>query len=157
MREKGIHLVETHVAGACIGNGLGPIYVLALRRAGSRSLYPNLWEGIGGQVQPGQSFEDAVRSHLQDEAGISGRVVCPFATYVIQPGPDTGAEHAIPGVRFLVKIDGTPQPRIREDQHQGWAWLPEDEIDKVEWIPGIKDQLVDGIKLYKRLHYEDSV
>ncbi len=157
MREDAVHKVEVHVAGACIGNGLGPVKVLALHRQKDRALFPNLWECIGGQVKRGQTLEDAVLQHLREETGLSGTVLSPYITYSIRPDETNGVESVIPGVRFILRIYGYPEPNVDPRQHQNSLWLEEDELSKVEWIPGLEEQIRAGIEIYKKLHNEYSV
>lgn len=155
MREKAIERVETHVAGACVANGLGPLYLLALRRSMKRQLFPGLWECVGGQVLRGQTFEDAALDHLKDEAGIEGRVICPIATYYIPA--NHGINDLIPGIRLLVQVDRSSNVMIDAEQHDSWAWIKETEMDYVDWIPGLKDQLNKAISVYKALHYNGEI
>ena len=80
MRETGAQEQEVHVAGVCVARGAGPPAILALKRTNSRSLFPGYWEGVGGQVLPGETLEEAVQTHLREEAGLTGEVVQPFAS-----------------------------------------------------------------------------
>ena len=148
MREAGIHRIEMHVAGACIRETGGRLEMLALHRAPTRTLFPGHWEGIGGQVGPGESLEDAVARHLIDEARLAGNIMGPVATYVIDPGPSSGAAELIPGVRFLVRLAEVAQPVIDPRQHQDWRWVPVNQLSRVRWIPGMLDQLRRAVTTY---------
>lgn len=125
--------------------------MLAMHRASTRSLFPGFWEGVGGQVHPGQSFEAAVLHHLREEAGLSGVVLGPVETYVIDPGLDSGAAELIPGIRFLVRTDGAIDPTVDPRQHQGWRWVPVGRIQRISWIPGMLPQLYRAVQLYEAL------
>lgn len=149
MREAGVHRIEIHVAAAALRRVRGRAELLALHRAATRSLFPGYWEGVGGQVSPGESLDDAVLRHLSDEAGLAGRVVCPFDTYVIDPGLRSGADELIPGVRFLVSLDSGAQPTIDHRQHQGWRWVPVRSLAEVPWIPGMLPQLHRAVDLFE--------
>ena len=148
MREDGIQEIEVHVAALCLGTSGGGLRVLALHRAASRRLYPGYWEGVGGQVHPGESFEAAVLRHLEVEAGLSGSIQMPFTTYLIRPGR-SGSSYAIPGVRFLVTVSGTPTIRTDPRQHQGSRWIAPKDLESVRWIPGLISQIQKGIQLYR--------
>jgi 8-oxo-dGTP pyrophosphatase MutT (NUDIX family) len=150
VREAGIVRIEVHVAGVCLARDQSGLAMLALHRARIRSLFPSLWEGVGGQVDPGESFERAVLRHLHDEAGLDGEVLGPVDTYVIDAGPASGAEQVIPGVRLLVAAQpGVVEPSIDPRQHQGWRWVPVDSIESVPWIPGMLPQLERAVSLYR--------
>ena len=151
MREAGIHRIEVHVAAACVRQSERGLEMLALHRASSRSLFPGLWEGVGGQVGPGESLVHAVTRHLHEEASLSGQVICPVDTYVIDPGPTSGASELIPGVRFLVSLPSGVQPQIDPRQHQGWRWVPVDQLAAVAWIPGMLEQLRHAVSLFRTL------
>ena len=52
---------EVHVAGVCVRRSNdGRTEILVVRRGESRSLYPGMLSGVGGQVLRGESFEEAV-------------------------------------------------------------------------------------------------
>lgn len=141
MREEGIHKIEVHVAAVCVSDCGGNLRVLALRRANTRTLFPGLWEGVGGQLLVGESFEDGLFRHLREEAGLSGcTVMGPVAAYVIEPGP-SGAKELIPGVRFLVSFGDLPQVTIDPRQHQDSQWFRTDALQGVLWIPGLLPQI----------------
>ena len=149
VREAGVHRIEVHVAAAAMRRTNGQAELLALHRAWTRTLFPGYWEGIGGQVSPGESLEAAVLRHLSDEAGLVGTVVCPFDTYVIDPGPHSGADELIPGIRFLVRLDAGVDPTVDPQQHQGWRWVPVQRLAEVHWIPGMLPQLLRAVDLFE--------
>lgn len=148
MRERGIHRIEVHVAAVCVGQRQGALEVLALKRSPNRALFPNFWEGVGGQVKEGESLEEAILRHLLEESGISGRIRGPFTTYVIEPGVDSSADTRIPGVRFSVKVDGTPNIIVDPAQHQDSAWVPVTDLARLDWIPGLLPQIEQAIAIY---------
>lgn len=124
--------VVVHVACLCT-NGRS---VLALLRSPDQGIYPGFWEGPGGAILPGETFENGASRKMVTEAGIIGRVGRPVATYsIVSPGLPT-----IPGVRMLVEVDGEPMPSI-SSQHIAWKWIPVSEIDTINWIPGIVDDI----------------
>jgi len=81
MREDGVGLIEAHVSGVCFSGDL----VLVAKRAQNREIYPNLWECGGGQVRPGENFEEAVLRQLEEELGVKAKVIAPFKAYEILP------------------------------------------------------------------------
>jgi 8-oxo-dGTP pyrophosphatase MutT (NUDIX family) len=148
MREQGIDEIEVHAAAVCIRLHDSVPQMLALHRSAGRSLFPELWEGVGGQVHTGESFEMAVLRHLREEAGLTGTVRRPFAAYVIEPGGTTGATSRIPGVRFLVDIGDTTNPTIDAAQHQAWRWLDRNALERTNFIPGMLPQLLEAFDLW---------
>jgi 8-oxo-dGTP pyrophosphatase MutT (NUDIX family) len=148
MREQGIDEIEVHVAAVCIRVHDSTPQMLGLHRSAGRALFPGLWEGVGGQVHTGESFETAVLRHLREEAGLTGTVRKPFAAYVIEPGGSSGAASRIPGVRFLVDVDGSTDPTIDAAQHQAWRWLDRDAVERTDFIPGMLPQLREAFDLW---------
>ncbi len=143
MREEGVHEIEVHVAAMCIAKDTGR--VLALKRGPARGIFPFVWEGgVGGQVHAGETLEAAVLRHLAQEAGLAGRVLFPYATYAIPPGPHNPL---IPGIRFLVEVEKEQPIRISA-QHTEVAWLSPAELLNKEWIPGLLAHLQEGLRLY---------
>ena len=63
MREHKKHLLEVHVAGISFYQEK----VLLLQRSPERRIYPYFWECGGGQVHPGENFEDAVKRQLNKD------------------------------------------------------------------------------------------
>ena len=144
MRELGIKRIEAHVAAVCVTPPPNPL-LLAMHRSWDRTLFPGYWEGPGGQVHEEESFPEAVLRHLREEAGITGHILEPITTYVIEPGTISGAEERIPGIRFLVLMDQPVRTRLDPRQHQGSQWMPIDHISEVRWIPGVLPQLEQAI------------
>jgi len=80
MRENEKHQIEVHVSGICFDN---EGKVLIAKRDVSRNLYPDMWECGGGQVHPGENFEDAVKRQLQEELGAVVEPVRVLGSYTI--------------------------------------------------------------------------
>lgn len=148
MRELGVERIEVHVAGVCVRTFPdGQVRVLALHRTDQRTLFPDYWEGFGGQVRPGETFEAAVTRHLSDEAALRGRVIGPVCTYVIEPNSTSGSPYVIPGIRFLVEyLEG--EPSLDPRQHGEYRWIPEEDLPELSWIPGLEEQIQEALGVY---------
>lgn len=98
--------------------------VLAQQRA-----YPpetaGLWEFPGGRVEPGESDADAVRRECREELGLDVR---PTGTI----GPDVVlADDLVLRLYAARAPHGTPHPH----DHQALAWLTDQTLDSVPWLP----------------------
>lgn len=137
MREDNIHRIEVHVGCICLDNDR----VLILKRSGSRSLYPGLWECGGGQLHAGEGFGDAVTRQLREEAGVIAESAGPVGTYEI---PVTGSEQGkIPGIHLACRFRGHArgsEPTI-SSEHTEWRWQPVDRLEGLEFIPGLKEAI----------------
>ncbi len=140
MRENKKSKIEAHVAGICFKGD----EVLIAKRASSRKLYPGLWECGGGQVDPGESFEDAVKRQLKEELGVVAKPVEVLSTYAIET-----PEGKIPGIKIICMFEDYVDkkgPRISEE-HAECRWQPVSKLEGFEFIPGIREEIE---KAYKK-------
>ncbi len=145
MREKERYKIEVHVAGIVFDNDK----VFVLKRSPARRLYPDLWECGGGQVNPGENFEEAIVRQLREEAGIECKPIGILETYEIL-APDLD-QKKIPGIRFVCEFLGYTygeEPKISEEHTEG-KWISIDEADELEFIPGLKEKIREAYHLYK--------
>jgi mutator protein MutT len=146
MREEESFKVEVHVAGICIRKNNGDYEVLVAKRSPERKLYPNLWECGGGQVNPGENFEEAVRRQLKEELNIDVEVIAPINTYEIIT-PDL-AQKKIPGLIVLCKHVGG-EPRADGREFTKYKWITINKAEELEFIPRLVDDIKKAFKLYK--------
>jgi 8-oxo-dGTP pyrophosphatase MutT (NUDIX family) len=145
MRESGVEPIEAHAAAVCIAwADDGTLEVLALRRGPHRALYPSAWEGPGGAVKPGESFDQAALRKVEEETGIQGTVRGIVGTYAIPPVANPDGK-LIPGVRFIVEVPRA-RPDLSSGQHSGYRWLRPDQVRAVEWIPTVVEEVESAIK-----------
>ncbi len=108
-----------------------------------------MWRG--GQVEPGESFDEAVVRKLKEELGV---VVDPIHILKTYETPIPGLQQkVIPGVRyvcgFMSYVHGNG-PKISE-QHSECRWQPVEELDGLEFIPGLAEDITEAHLIYKRL------
>ena len=150
MHEEYIHRIEVHVAGICIDGDK----VLVVKRTPSRRLYPNLWECGGGQVESGESFEDAIKRQLRDELGVIAEPIAFVRTYEI-PTPNE-QQKKIPGVKFICKVIGFVNGKepVISSEHTEWKWQPINDLGELKFIPGVDDDIRKAYQLSKQVHRE---
>ena len=142
MREDFAHKIEVHVAGIVLNYDK----VLVAKRAENRTFFPGLWECGGGQVKPGENFEEAVKRQLKEELNVDVKVISVFKTYEIDALQLE--QKKIPGLVFVCNfLEG--EPKITKE-HSEWRFLREDELDSVEFIPGLKERI---LKAFKYKHF----
>ena len=147
MREEGIHKVEVHVAGICLRDMGGEKEVLVARRGLERKLYPGLWECGGGQMKPGENFEEAVKRQLREELGVLVSLVGVVGVYEIE-APETSQEK-IPGITFACKFEGFvngERPEVDWREIIEWEWLPLSRLKEKEFIFGIPENISKAVK-----------
>ena len=142
-RENGIHKIEVHVAGICIDleHEDGPRCLIA-KRSPTRSLYPNLWECGGGQMQEGESFPDALERQIHEEFGLDADVLFPFGDYFI---PSDGG--GIAGMKFVASVDAQQDIVLDPQEHTEYAWVREADLDRYDFIEGIAEDIAESFKI----------
>jgi len=138
---------EVHVAGTCFKNENGVLKVLLAKRSNTRKLYPNLYEGCGGQLSNNETFVTGVARHYKLEFGLDVEVFEHMHKfyYIQQPN-----EPIIPGIRFLCKyIEGNPL----SENHSEFNWLSLDEIKRIpeeKFIPELKKDFLECFDLFEK-------
>ncbi|MCL2065566.1 MAG: NUDIX domain-containing protein [Candidatus Cloacimonetes bacterium] len=146
-RENIKHNPEVHVAGLCFKNENGTIKVLIAKRNDSRKLYPNLFEGCGGQLALGENFGTGVKRHYKLEYGIDIEIFedAHELYYIQQP-----IEPLIPGIQFLCRfIEGEP----KSENHKEIKWVTYEELINIpeeEFIPKLKDTFLRFFELFMK-------
>lgn len=142
-RENGIHKIEVHVAGLCfdLDDEGGPRCLIA-KRTPARKLYPDLWECGGGQMKEGESFPQALMRQIYEEFCLDAEVLFPFGDYAIPT-----EKGCIPGMKFVCEVDGKQPVSLDPEEHTEFAWVREDDLDKYDMIPGVKDEIVESFKI----------
>jgi 8-oxo-dGTP pyrophosphatase MutT (NUDIX family) len=86
------------------------------RRSAEKAVCPDTWDLIGGHVEVGEPFEDALLREVEEEIGIR-----PFVY-------DEHSRHTLPqgGVLVLFHIVSWAggEPRLRDDEHVELRWFP---------------------------------
>lgn len=145
-RETIRHTPEVHIAGLCIKEKGNRIEALIAKRNKSRKLFPDLYEGCGGQLTESENFTTGVRRHYKLELNIDVEVIEDIHKfyYISQP-----PEPIIPGIKFLCRYsDGTP----KSENHSELKWISETALKRMPeeaFIQGLKNDFLNFIKTYK--------
>jgi hypothetical protein len=131
--------IEVHVGTICFQDKK----CLVLKRAKKRSLYPELWECGGGKVRNGETFEDAAKRQMKEEADVDIEITDVLCTYNI-PIPER-EQKVIPGLKFTCKISKDQKIEISKE-HEEWQLIGQEEIENFEFIPGIDDDIREAFK-----------
>jgi class 3 adenylate cyclase/isopentenyldiphosphate isomerase len=127
---------EVHVAGLCFRKERGILKALLSRRSPNRRLFPNLYEGCGGQLARNESFVDGVKRHYKLELGIDIAVQEDRHTFylIISPG-----EGLIPGIKFMCRYKSGEPTSVN---HTEFKWVSREELAAIpddEFIPETKN------------------
>lgn len=142
-REKIREQPEVHIAGICIKTENDKIKVLIAKRNIDRELFPELYEGCGGQLKYSEFFTDGVERHFKLEMGIKVKVLKNIHKFY---DIEKANQPKIPGIRFLcIYVDGIP----KSINHSEIRWISEEELEVIsseEFIPGLKDDIIELIE-----------
>ncbi|GAA4678913.1 NUDIX domain-containing protein [Phytohabitans rumicis] len=112
-------------AGALIVDDDGRIFIQ--RRSPDRRLFPNIWDIVGGHLEPEESVEEALRREVREETGWTISVVLgPVGEYTYTGNDGIDRTEA----DFLVRVDGDlDHPRLEAGKHTEFRWITESELD----------------------------
>jgi class 3 adenylate cyclase/ADP-ribose pyrophosphatase YjhB (NUDIX family) len=140
---------EVHVAGVCCKFEGGKYHILLAKRGKHRHLFPEKYEGCGGQLARNELFTEAVRRHFFLEMGVEVKVLGEHHLFYIIREPN---EPLIPGIRFLCEyVGGEPKS---ENHFPDPRWFAEAELKKIpddDFIPGLKKQMLTLLKVFKEI------
>jgi 8-oxo-dGTP diphosphatase len=130
--------------GALVVDGEGRVFVH--RRGPHRELYPDLWDIVGGHVEPGERMLEALAREVEEETG--WRLV---GTPVLVHVADWDGRREFD---FLVDVEGDlSRPRLEVPQHVEFRWVGAGELSLLD-----ENRDVDGgairrlVELALRLH-----
>jgi|SRR5215813_11559363 len=140
--------LAVHAAAICLRRSGNKIEVLLAKRSSDRVLYPGLWDGGGGIVLHGESFEEAVTREIKEEVGAIIKPVVPINTYFLE---DAGG---VPGVVFLCEVLGYvfgngPTPDLEEVTD--CRWVPVNDLAPFEFVPGVLRDIELAVRLFSSL------
>ncbi len=149
IREDEIHKIEVHVAGVCIQKDDG-LKVLIGKRSNERRLYPGLWECGGGQVHRKEEFEEAIKRQFKEEFGVIIDPVKAIGHYKIV---DRENDTVIPGIKFCCRFIDYIEEKIWLDEAEfvEYRWILLNEMDRYEFIPGIKEDIREAVRVYQNV------
>jgi 8-oxo-dGTP pyrophosphatase MutT (NUDIX family) len=76
---------------------------------------PDTWELLGGHVQAGETFDDALRRELDEEAGVRAIAYCEYSRHPLPHGSVL--------VLFRVSRWAGREPTLRNDEHIELRWF----------------------------------
>jgi 8-oxo-dGTP diphosphatase len=111
--------------------------VLMVKRADTKKIDPGLYSGIGGKVEPHESFYSALIREIEEETGITKfELIRPYSV-TQHPYPPTDSEWV--NIYFFVKI--AKQVKIRPTEDGTFHWVDPKEIDNLPTPTDIKDYI----------------
>lgn len=112
--------------------------LLLVQRGNADSVGAGTWEGAGGNVEPGETPEEAIRREIREETGITEVKIGQIA-YVTLIGGD--APYLI--IAYLCEV--STEEVILSDEHQACMWASEEECRKILPAAIIEDFEKNGV------------
>ena len=143
MREHSLSKIEVHVAGLCFKENK----VLLAKRSSHKKLFPEYWEGCGGQVQSDENFEEAITRKFKEELGIVVKTPKLFKTYeILTPNSN---QKKIPGLRFICFFESYFNGKSSQitTEHTEYRWVHLNELDQLNLIPSLKEDITEAFQL----------
>ncbi len=119
--------------------------VLILQRHKDEAIYPNLWELPSGKKEPLEESKNSLLREVKEETGLDIKIIMPFSVfdYQIEKSEEI---YDTTQINFLAEpIKRDDEVRL-SDEHQDFAWIPENEIDKYNLTEKTKDVIKKAFK-----------
>lgn len=115
-------------AGALIVDDRGRIFIQ--RRSPQRRLYPNTWDVVGGHLEPGESYLDALFREVPEETGWTVTEILGLVGEYSYRGDD-GQDRVERD--YVVRVAGDlAAPRLEEGRHTESRWITPAELDVID-------------------------
>lgn len=101
--------------------------VLLLRRAAPSKNNPGKWDFPGGKMDPGESFESALKREVREETGLEVTLLRPFDTAM-----STLPDRRIVYLFMLASVD--PGHVCLSDEHDAFRWAYPVELAGMELV-----------------------
>jgi 8-oxo-dGTP diphosphatase len=112
--------------------------LLMLKRADTKKVDPGLYAGIGGKVEPHESFLDALHREIEEETGITEfEIIRPYSV-TQHPYPPTDSEWV--NVYFIVNIP--KQVDVTPTEDGTFHWITPEKAAALPTAEDIHDYLV---------------
>jgi 8-oxo-dGTP diphosphatase len=111
--------------------------ILMLKRANTKKVDPGLYSGIGGKVEPHESFYDALIREIEEETGLTEfESIRPYSV-TQHPYPPSDSEWV--NIYFIVKI--AKQVEIKPTEDGTFHWIDPKEAEKLPMVQDLKDYI----------------
>ncbi len=121
--------------------------ILIIQRGTDEDIFPNLWEIPSGKREHFEKSQDALAREFKEETGIKVRPIMPVDVFEFRVEKEDEIRDATQ-ISFLCKPIGKPNIKLSHE-HQNFAWIKENELDKYNLSKETKEAISKAFKLLK--------
>jgi len=122
--------------------------ILILQRHKDEDVYPNMWELPSGKREPIEPSETSLIREVREETGLDVKIIMPFSVFDYQiEKPDEIRDST--QINFLVAP--LSDNIILSEEHQSFAWITKEEIDKYELTEATKGVIKKAFEIIDKI------
>lgn len=107
----------------------GSSFVLLGRRTANRGFYPDVWDVLGGHLEPGETGEQALVRELREEIGVTPTAWSSLGEFH-EPLPD-GNGSIVLHLHAVTSWNGTPR-NLSPEEHSEVSWFSVEDACRLE-------------------------
>lgn len=111
--------------------------VLLMKRAKTKKIDPGIYSGVGGKVEPHESFYDALLREIKEETGLTEFESIKLYSITQHPYPPTDSEWV--NVYFNVHIK--KQVRIPPAEDGSFDWVDPKDVGSLPMVTDLKEYI----------------
>jgi len=145
MNEQNKKIVQKIVLGGVV---IKDGKILILQRHKDEDVYPNMWELPSGKREPLEPSETSLIREVREETGLDVKIIMPFSVFDYQiEKPDEIRDST--QINFLVAP--LSDNIILSEEHQSFAWITKEEIDKYELTEATKGVIKKAFEIIDKI------
>lgn len=135
---------QVFTAGAFIHKAFDGIEKIFLpKRAATKKFLPGIYELPGGHIEFGEDMVEGLKREVREENEMDIHVGDPF--YVFTYKNDIKGSHSIEVIYFATFVNPISEIKIHQEDHSGYGWFGEKEMDTIIQSKGLSDPEMQGI------------
>lgn len=145
MNEQNKKIVQKIVLGGVV---IKDGKILILQRHKDEDVYPNMWELPSGKRESLEPSETSLIREVREETGLDVKIIMPFSVFDYQiEKPDEIRDST--QINFLVAP--LSDNIILSEEHQSFAWITKEEIDKYELTEATKGVIKKAFEIIDKI------